>query len=198
MIPVIGPGRRRGRAARERLPYGLSASVFGERESAEAVAARLESGAANVNDVLVNYLASTSRWADGRNRARVSVGPRRDPQVLPHGSLVVSRFAGTKASYCGSHTRGQGPLAGRGLAVRQRPRALGRLPRMPAALAPALGCSSKGRGAGNDAGGAWAGIGRGNAARRCCRPYGSRVAPRGTRRASTRARPSRDRESASR
>jgi len=37
--------------------HGLSASVFGSRREAESVARRLEVGAANVNDVLVNYLA---------------------------------------------------------------------------------------------------------------------------------------------
>jgi acyl-CoA reductase-like NAD-dependent aldehyde dehydrogenase len=78
-------------------PYGLSASVFGERDRAEAVARRLEAGACNVNDVLVNYLAYDvpmggwkesgigSRWAPG--------GIRRFCRTE---SLVVSRFAGTK------------------------------------------------------------------------------------------------------
>jgi betaine-aldehyde dehydrogenase len=37
--------------------HGLSGSVFGSRREAERVARRLEVGAANVNDVLVNYLA---------------------------------------------------------------------------------------------------------------------------------------------
>jgi acyl-CoA reductase-like NAD-dependent aldehyde dehydrogenase len=37
--------------------HGLSASVFGSRREAEGVARRLEVGAANVNDVLINYLA---------------------------------------------------------------------------------------------------------------------------------------------
>jgi acyl-CoA reductase-like NAD-dependent aldehyde dehydrogenase len=37
--------------------HGLSASVFGSTREAEGVARRLEVGAANVNDVLVNYLA---------------------------------------------------------------------------------------------------------------------------------------------
>ncbi len=39
--------------------YGLSASVFsGDRERGEALARRIEVGACNVNDVLVNYLAT--------------------------------------------------------------------------------------------------------------------------------------------
>ncbi|HEU4598619.1 MAG TPA: aldehyde dehydrogenase family protein, partial [Solirubrobacterales bacterium] len=38
--------------------YGLSGSVFGQRERAEQVARRVECGAINVNDVLVNYFAT--------------------------------------------------------------------------------------------------------------------------------------------
>jgi betaine-aldehyde dehydrogenase len=38
--------------------YGLSGAVFGPRHKAEAVAGRVECGAINVNDVLINYLAN--------------------------------------------------------------------------------------------------------------------------------------------
>jgi acyl-CoA reductase-like NAD-dependent aldehyde dehydrogenase len=38
--------------------YGLSASVFGERERAEQVARRIECGAVNVNDVIVNFVTT--------------------------------------------------------------------------------------------------------------------------------------------
>jgi acyl-CoA reductase-like NAD-dependent aldehyde dehydrogenase len=38
--------------------YGLSGSVFGSKRRAEQVARRIECGACNVNDVLVNYLTS--------------------------------------------------------------------------------------------------------------------------------------------
>ncbi len=37
--------------------YGLGAAVFGERSRAEAVGRRIEAGAVNVNDVIVNYVA---------------------------------------------------------------------------------------------------------------------------------------------
>jgi betaine-aldehyde dehydrogenase len=37
--------------------YGLCGSVFGSRDRAERVARRVECGAINVNDVLVNYFA---------------------------------------------------------------------------------------------------------------------------------------------
>ena len=54
------PQRRRGGPPRERqLDTGLSGYVFaGKTAEAEAVARRLEVGAAVVNDVLVNFLAS--------------------------------------------------------------------------------------------------------------------------------------------
>jgi betaine-aldehyde dehydrogenase len=38
--------------------YGLSASVFGERRRAEQVARRVECGAVNVNDVIVNFITT--------------------------------------------------------------------------------------------------------------------------------------------
>jgi acyl-CoA reductase-like NAD-dependent aldehyde dehydrogenase len=79
-------------------PYGLSASVFGERERAESVARRLESGACNVNDVLVNYLAydvPMGGWKDS------GIGSRWAPEGIRKfcrtESLVVSRFAAAKS-----------------------------------------------------------------------------------------------------
>jgi betaine-aldehyde dehydrogenase len=38
--------------------YGLSGAVFGSKKRAERVARRIECGACNVNDVLINYLTS--------------------------------------------------------------------------------------------------------------------------------------------
>ncbi|HEX5763669.1 MAG TPA: aldehyde dehydrogenase family protein [Solirubrobacterales bacterium] len=38
-------------------PYGLAASVFGEKRRAERLGRRIEAGAVNINDVIVNYLA---------------------------------------------------------------------------------------------------------------------------------------------
>ena len=38
-------------------PYGLAASIYGDRERAEQLARRLEAGAVCVNDALLNYLA---------------------------------------------------------------------------------------------------------------------------------------------
>jgi acyl-CoA reductase-like NAD-dependent aldehyde dehydrogenase len=78
--------------------YGLSASVFGERDHAEAVARRLETGAANVNDVLVNYLAydvPMGGWKESGIGARW--GPDGIRKFCRTESLVITRFAGAKA-----------------------------------------------------------------------------------------------------
>jgi acyl-CoA reductase-like NAD-dependent aldehyde dehydrogenase len=60
--PVVGVMKVRDTEEALRLAndsrYGLSGSVFGEKAHAEAVARRVECGAINVNDVLVNYFAS--------------------------------------------------------------------------------------------------------------------------------------------
>ncbi len=58
--PVVGVMKVRDSEEAVRLAndtrYGLSASVFGERNRAEAVARRVECGAVNVNDVIVNFI----------------------------------------------------------------------------------------------------------------------------------------------
>ncbi|HEY1285517.1 MAG TPA: aldehyde dehydrogenase family protein [Solirubrobacterales bacterium] len=60
--PVVGVMRVRDTEEALRLAndtrYGLSASVFGERERAELVARRIECGAVNVNDVIVNFITT--------------------------------------------------------------------------------------------------------------------------------------------
>jgi betaine-aldehyde dehydrogenase len=60
--PVVGVMKVAGEEEALQLAndtrYGLSGSVFGEKEHAERVARRVECGAVNVNDVMVNYLAS--------------------------------------------------------------------------------------------------------------------------------------------
>jgi acyl-CoA reductase-like NAD-dependent aldehyde dehydrogenase len=59
--PVVGVMKVRDSEEALRLAndtrYGLAGSVFGEKERAERVARRIEAGAVNVNDVIVNYLA---------------------------------------------------------------------------------------------------------------------------------------------
>jgi betaine-aldehyde dehydrogenase len=100
--PVIPVMRVRDEAEAVRLAndsrYGLSASVFGEREHAEAVARRLESGAANVNDVLVNYLAfdvPMGGWKESGIGTRW--GPDGIRKYCRTESLVITRFTGTKS-----------------------------------------------------------------------------------------------------
>jgi betaine-aldehyde dehydrogenase len=78
--------------------YGLSSAVFGERDHAEAVARRLEVGAANVNDVLVNYLAydvPMGGWKQSGIGARWGAGGIR--KFCRTESLVITRFTPTKA-----------------------------------------------------------------------------------------------------
>jgi acyl-CoA reductase-like NAD-dependent aldehyde dehydrogenase len=100
--PVIPVMRVRDEAEAVRLAndsrYGLSASVFGEREHAEVVARRLESGAANVNDVLVNYLAfdvPMGGWKESGIGTRWGADGIR--KYCRTESLVITRFAGTKS-----------------------------------------------------------------------------------------------------
>jgi len=60
--PVVGVMKVKDTEEAVRLAndtrYGLSGSVFGSKRKAEQVARRIECGACNVNDVLVNYLTS--------------------------------------------------------------------------------------------------------------------------------------------
>jgi hypothetical protein len=74
--------------------YGLSASVFGSKRQAESVARRLEVGTANVNDVLVGFLASDvpmGGWKDsGIGFRHGEYGIKKF--VRPE-SLVISRFS---------------------------------------------------------------------------------------------------------
>jgi acyl-CoA reductase-like NAD-dependent aldehyde dehydrogenase len=73
--------------------YGLAASVFGKTREAEAVARRLEVGTANVNDVLVGFLANDvpmGGWKDsGIGFRHGEYGIKKF--VRPE-SLVITRF----------------------------------------------------------------------------------------------------------
>jgi acyl-CoA reductase-like NAD-dependent aldehyde dehydrogenase len=78
--------------------YGLSASVFGEKDHAEAVARRIETGACNVNDVLVNALAYSvpmQGWKESGVGGRW--GPEGIRKYCRTESLVISRLARTKS-----------------------------------------------------------------------------------------------------
>jgi len=95
--PVVGVMKVRDSDEAVRLAndtrYGLSASVFGKTREAEAVARRLEVGTANVNDVLVGFLASDvpmGGWKDsGIGWRHGEYGIKKF--VRPE-SLVITRF----------------------------------------------------------------------------------------------------------
>jgi acyl-CoA reductase-like NAD-dependent aldehyde dehydrogenase len=95
--PVVGVMKVRDSDEAVRLAndsrYGLSASVFGKTREAEAVARRLEVGTANVNDVLVGFLASDvpmGGWKDsGIGFRHGEYGIKKF--VRPE-SLVITRF----------------------------------------------------------------------------------------------------------
>jgi betaine-aldehyde dehydrogenase len=76
--------------------YGLSGSVWGrDRERAERIARRLEAGSCNVNDVLVNYLASDvpfGGWKESGIGTRHGAGGIK--KFCRTESLVITRLAG--------------------------------------------------------------------------------------------------------
>jgi betaine-aldehyde dehydrogenase len=77
--------------------YGLSGSVFGERERAEQVARRVECGAININDVLVNYFATDVPMGGWKESG---IGFRHgEPGIKKYcrsESLVITRFGGKR------------------------------------------------------------------------------------------------------
>jgi acyl-CoA reductase-like NAD-dependent aldehyde dehydrogenase len=84
--PVVGVMKVRDAEEAVRLAndtrYGLNASVFGKTAEAEAVARRLEVGTANVNDVLVGFLASD-----------VPMGGWKDSGIgFRHGEYGIKKF----------------------------------------------------------------------------------------------------------
>jgi len=95
--PVVGVMKVRDADEAVRLAndtrYGLSGYVFGKKREAEAVARQLEVGAAVVNDVLVNFLASDvpmGGWKDsGIGFRHGEYGIKKF--VRPE-SLVITRF----------------------------------------------------------------------------------------------------------
>jgi acyl-CoA reductase-like NAD-dependent aldehyde dehydrogenase len=99
--PVVGvmkvPGAEEAVRLANDTRYGLSGSVFGPRREAEAVARRLEVGSANVNDVLVSFLATDvpmGGWKEsGIGFRHGEFGIRKF--VRPE-SLVITRFGGKR------------------------------------------------------------------------------------------------------
>jgi acyl-CoA reductase-like NAD-dependent aldehyde dehydrogenase len=94
--------------------YGLSGSVFGSRERAERVARRVECGAVNVNDVLVNYLASDVPMGGWKQSG---IGYRHgEPGIRNYcrtESVVITRFGGKREPSWYPYTRARRGLVDR-------------------------------------------------------------------------------------
>ena len=108
--PVVGVMKVRDAEEAVRLAndsrYGLSGSVFGEREHAEEVARRVECGAINVNDVLVNYFATEVPMGGWKQSG---IGFRHgEPGIKKYcrsESLVITRFGGKREPTWYPYTR---------------------------------------------------------------------------------------------
>jgi acyl-CoA reductase-like NAD-dependent aldehyde dehydrogenase len=116
--PVVGVMKVRDSEEALRLAndsrYGLSGSVFGERQRAERIARRVECGAVNVNDVLVNYLASDVPMGGWKESG---IGFRHgEPGIKKYcrsESLVITRFAGKREPTWYPYTRSRRRLVDR-------------------------------------------------------------------------------------
>jgi acyl-CoA reductase-like NAD-dependent aldehyde dehydrogenase len=116
--PVIGVMKVRDSEEALRLAndtrYGLSGSVFGEKERAERVARRVECGAINVNDVLVNYLAMDvpmGGWKEsgiGFRHGEYGIKKYCRPE-----SIVATRFGGKREPNWFPYTKARRGLVGR-------------------------------------------------------------------------------------
>ena len=116
--PVVGVMKVRDAEEALRLAndtrYGLSGSVFGERERAERVARRVECGAVNVNDVLVNYFAMDVPMGGWKQSG---IGYRHGaPGIKKYcrtESLVVTRFGGKREATWYPYTKARRGLVRR-------------------------------------------------------------------------------------
>jgi acyl-CoA reductase-like NAD-dependent aldehyde dehydrogenase len=116
--PVVGVMKVRDEEEAVRLAndsrYGLSGSVFGERDHAERVARRVECGAVNVNDVLINYFASDVPMGGWKESG---IGYRHGAPGIKKfcrtESLVITRFAGKREPTWYPYTRGRRGLISR-------------------------------------------------------------------------------------
>jgi betaine-aldehyde dehydrogenase len=95
-------------------PYGLSGSVFGEKQRAERVARRVECGAVNVNDVLVNYFAMDVPMGGWKQSG---IGYRHgEPGIKKYcrtESIVITRFGGKREPTWYPYTRSRRGLVNR-------------------------------------------------------------------------------------
>jgi acyl-CoA reductase-like NAD-dependent aldehyde dehydrogenase len=116
--PVVGVMKVRDSEEALRLAndsrYGLSGSVFGEKERAERVARRVECGAVNVNDVLVNYFAMDVPMGGWKQSG---IGYRHgEPGIKKYcrtESVVITRFGGKREPGWYPYTRSRRGLIAR-------------------------------------------------------------------------------------
>jgi betaine-aldehyde dehydrogenase len=94
--------------------YGLAATVFGEKNRAEAIGRRIETGAVNVNDVIVHYAAMDvpmGGWKEsgiGFRHGEYGIKKYCRPE-----SIVVNRFASKREPNWYPYTRGRQGLVNR-------------------------------------------------------------------------------------
>jgi acyl-CoA reductase-like NAD-dependent aldehyde dehydrogenase len=108
--PVVGVMKVRDSEEALRLAndtrYGLCGSVFGSRERAEGIARRVECGAVNVNDVLINYFAMDvpmGGWKEsgiGFRHGEYGIKKYTRPE-----SIVTTRLAGKREPNWYPYTR---------------------------------------------------------------------------------------------
>jgi acyl-CoA reductase-like NAD-dependent aldehyde dehydrogenase len=116
--PVVGVMKVRDAEEALRLAndsrYGLSGSVFGEKERAERIARRVECGAVNVNDVLVNYLATDVPMGGWKQSG---IGYRHgEPGIKKYcrtESVVITRFGGKREATWYPYTKSRRGLVSR-------------------------------------------------------------------------------------
>jgi acyl-CoA reductase-like NAD-dependent aldehyde dehydrogenase len=116
--PVVGVMKVRDTEEALRLAndtrYGLAGSVFGEKERAERVGRRIEAGAVNINDVIVNYVlmdVPMGGWKEsgiGFRHGEYGIKKYCRPE-----SVIVSRFATKRELNWYPYTRSRRGLIGR-------------------------------------------------------------------------------------
>ena len=116
--PVVGVMKVRDSEEALRLAndsrYGLAGSVFGAKERAEKVARRIDAGAVNVNDVIVNYVAMDVPIGGWKQSG---IGFRHGEYGIKKycrpGSVVVTRFGGKRELTWYPYTKARRGLVGR-------------------------------------------------------------------------------------
>jgi len=116
--PVVGVMKVRDAEEALRLAndtrYGLAASVFGEKGRAERVGRRIEAGAVNINDVIVNYVlmdVPMGGWKEsgiGFRHGEYGIKKYCRPE-----SVIVARLGGKREPTWYPYTRSRRGLVGR-------------------------------------------------------------------------------------